>query len=146
MEIVKPKKAKMRVANYFMLIEFCFLILDGCKPAKSQTKKNSNGDYEVVYYKSTDNFSRYIMVKTFLHEDRSEQIYATYVVNDVIHGMDKALLKTFKLNVMSGIFDIEALSMGQKVVRLDRLKIVDGDSVHIKFYLKDGDPFHGPVN
>ncbi len=128
----------MQVANYFMLIGF-FLLIGGCKPIKSQTKKNTNGDYEVVYYKSKGNFPRYIIVETFLYKNRSEQIYATYVVNDVIHDMD---LKTFKLNVMPGTFDIEASSMGQKVVRLDQLKIVDGDSVHIKFYLKDEDPFH----
>ena len=114
-------------------------ILYNCSPANESVI--SQGNFKIIKYKSQDDTS-YINMKSFFFEEKTREIPAYYRVNNIVFpplNPDEHLT----INVLEGNFTIEAGSVTKEEIVIQNLKISKGDSVVVKFYLKDNpEPLH----
>lgn len=132
----KHKKEQTQVVKSIIVILVSLLFI-----ACSVKKQEDKGTYDIEVFKSKNKTFRYITMKSF-HYGGKEKFPASYRVNNVI--LDNELSHEKTISVLEGEFKIESIFPG-KLNNLVTLKVKKGDSIVIKFYLKDDPtPLHAP--
>lgn len=136
MVLIKHKKELIQVVR--LLISTFILSLFANVNAQS-VDSIPGPKYEVFVFDSKNNHT-YLNLSSY-EMNNKERYYSTYQINNLIyskHGTDNVVLP-----ILEGNFSINAGAVGKEWVELNKLKVKKGDSVVVKFYLKnDSEPLH----
>lgn len=116
-----------------LLVLFFLILMISCN-SSGGGKDNENVDIKI--FKSKDGLS-YLDLQSYHFENKIEKYYSVYQINNLI--FNKHELENLNLNVLNGKFKISGGAIGKKWNRLKEITINKGDSLVIKFYLKDED-------
>ena len=130
MEMHKYKKEQTLVAKGLIII-LSLILFTSCFFEKEEDKNA----HDIEVFKSENGTYRYITMKSF-HYDNKEKSPASYRVNNIILSNELSYEKI--INVLEGEFKIESLFPG-KTTNTIKLTVKKGDSIVVKFYLKDSD-------
>lgn len=119
----------MRVVNLGHII---LLIFVACSSKEHATKRNDC--IEITFSKSMDG-SSIITGQCYDFESKQQLLPASIRINGVVLQTHSGY---FQHNVLTGNYKVEAGFIGKKWIST-KLKLQQGDSVFIKFYLKDDD-------
>lgn len=131
METLKHKRGKMQVVKKLLLVVLTILLSNCYSQKTNKTEK----DYIITKYTSKDKFSCYLNLEAFEYEDNAKRSYSVYHVNNLVfsnHG-----IKALNLNVLKGSFKIKAGDITKNWIDLSKIILKKGDSISIRFYLKD---------
>ncbi len=141
MVIHEHKKGRMQVANFLIFLITVFFVLS-CKENKTRKKEDSTS-HEINILHSKSGYS-YLSIQTFQLKDKSVIPHPIYWINNVI--FDNVDSTSFHPKVVPGEFNIKAGAMGWKTSKLESLMLKKGDSISVKFYLKEeklqNNPYH----
>jgi hypothetical protein len=121
----------MRVVNFAYII---ISILIACSTKEHATITNYQGQVEITFAKTKDG-SSVVAGQCYDFESKKQLLPASIRINGVVLKTDNGF---FQYSVLTGSYKIEAGFVGKKWVT-SKLKLQKGDSVFIKFYLKDDD-------
>lgn len=131
----KHRRVQMLVANKHMLL----LSLLVCMAVSSQESLPSKF-YELQSFTSSSGYT-YLNLKSF-HREMDELVPAAYYVNNLIINKDSKPGNTV-ISVLPGSFDITARSVSKEDIFIENIVLQKGDSISIKFYLRDDpEPLH----
>tara|TARA_R110002072_G_scaffold48038_18_gene131461 strand:- start:286 stop:726 length:441 start_codon:yes stop_codon:yes gene_type:complete len=137
METHKPKRELIQVVKGLTII-LLFMFFTDCS-VKKEGDKNSN---DIKIFKSKDKLSSYLSIESYEYESPGERIPVFHHVNNII--LDREMLYIRTINVLDGEFKVKALFPG-KLTNEVTVNLTKGDSIVVKFYLKDDPtPLHTP--
>ena len=137
METQKHKKGQVQVVKGTLVLIILLLILSWSK--KEVQKNKENGKYEIVVFKSKKGYP-YLTLQAFELKNGAKIPFSAYIINNLI--LDHPDSTLLNIDVLPGKFSIEATSIGGwKPLKSKDIVIKKGDSVSIKFYLEEEDPF-----
>lgn len=124
--------------KYYLL----FMITCILSCASSRKKDSGIEEIGITKLQSYDGFSSYIQINTFSYESKEQELPAYYRINGILfQNLD--FEEYFIVLVKKGFYQIEAGFIGKEEVALNALEVGKGDSVLVKFYLKDDpEPLH----
>ncbi len=120
----------MQVVNFSYII---LSILVTCSTREHATKTNDQGQIEITFAKTKDGSS--VVTGQCYDFESKKQLPASIRINGVVLKTDNGL---FEYSVLTGSYKVEVGFIGKKWIS-SKLKLQKGDSVFIKFYLKDDD-------
>ncbi len=120
----------MQVVNFSYII---LSILVACSTKEHATKTNDQGQIEIKFAKTKDGSS--VVTGQCYDFESKKQLPASIRINGVVLKTDNGL---FEYSVLTGSYKVEVGFIGKKWIS-SKLKLQKGDSVFIKFYLKDDD-------
>ncbi|WKD85693.1 hypothetical protein KCTC32516_01038 [Polaribacter huanghezhanensis] len=133
MELLKHQKDKMQVVKKLLL----FVLIITLNSCNAQKNNNNKKNYIITKYKSKDKSSCYINLEAFEFENKKNRFYSVYHINNLIFSDHD--LKALNENVLKGEFKINAGAVGKEWIRVPKFILKKGDSINIRFYLKDSD-------
>jgi len=104
-------------------------------------EKDVKENYNIVKLKSQDS-STYLSLYSFNSSDKSKELRPCYRINKILFCDFKNKIEN-PLNVVPGEFSLSTSYIGKLDSKLENLKIKEGDSIIINFFLKN-DPI--PLN
>lgn len=121
---------------FFLLILCCF----GCA-SRVQKGEKTRKDYSLQVLTSSDN-SSYLSVESFDFSTKSKELRPCYRINKIIFCDFKNKIKN-PLYIIPGKFSISSEYIGKLDSKIEELIVKEGDSIIIKFFLKDDpEPLH----
>lgn len=102
-------------------------------------KKIENSELTINKYKSINDVYCYITVSTYEFEKRDNKLPASYYLNNIILDdiiINENIIKEKSLSILPGQFKLTSLYFGKTKKEINFL-IEKGDSLVVKFYLKD---------
>lgn len=133
------KRVCMLTAKKYYLL-FMFTCILSC--ASSGKQDSGMEEIGITKLQSYDDFSSYIQINTFSYESKEQELPAYYRINGILF-QNSDFKKYFIVPVKKGFYQIEAGFIGKEEVALNALEVGKGDSVLVKFYLKDDpEPLH----
>ena len=103
----------------------------------SQKINKTEKSYIITKYKSKDKNSWYLNLETFEYENRTKRFYSVYHINNVVFSDHD--LKPLNPFVIRGEFKINAGAIGKEWINGPKFVLQRGDSINIRFFLKDSD-------
>ena len=129
MEIAKLKMERMQAAKSFLIL---FVAIIGVNCSNKTTKKERKETFEISVSRTKDG-SSIIVGQCFDFDSRSTLIPASLTINGVVLPTDNG---SFKYNVWPGSYTVKVGFIGKEWTSKS-IKIKKGDSLNIRFYLKD---------
>lgn len=129
MEIAKLKMEGMQVAKSFLIFFVAIVVVNCSNKATKQARKES---FEISLSRTRDG-SSIIVGQCFDFNSRSNLIPASLTINGVVLPTDNG---SFKYNVWDGSYIVKVGFIGKEWTSKS-VKIKKGDSLNIKFFLKD---------
>lgn len=132
------EKGMLSAKKYYLL----FMITCILSCASSRKQDLGIEEIGITTLQSYDDFSSYIQINTFSYESKEQELPAYYRINGILfQNLD--FEEYFIVPVKKGFYQIEAGFIGKEEVAIDALEVGRGDSVLVKFYLKDDtEPLH----
>jgi len=130
-DTTKPKKEPMRVASISSIV---LLLLIACSSKEHAMRDSSKGRVEIASGKTKDGSSM-IAGQCFDFEPKEQILPASLRINGVILKTDNGY---FDYNVKAGLYKVEIGFVGKKWM-VAKIRLHQGDSVFIKFFLQDDD-------
>lgn len=134
MGIPKLQKVVMLAVNLFSL----FVLFLSCVAIKHEKSKLTNDKYILKRYSSNDTFN-YLSLDFYDYEDKIKKLPASFVINGIMFlpTIENDSIKTFRISVLPGKYNIEGIFIGKKRFETNSLIIKNGDSIYLKVYLED---------
>ncbi len=123
----------MKIAKNLLL----FILIITLSNCYSQKKNKIGKNYIITKFKSKNKSSCYLNLEAYDYENKKEKYYSVYRINNLIFSEHN--LNSLTFHVLPGNFEIECGMIGKESIRLKDFEIKRGDSINIRFYLKDSD-------
>lgn len=127
---INKRRKLIRALNKLTPIIALFFLISCSHETKGQVKNDS---YNIEKY--TSKIGSHLKFQSFHSDDRKVRCYSIYRINGVIFSNHN--LNDLSYDVIEGNYNISVGAVGKEWIDLKNIHVKKGDSLVIKFYLKD---------